>query len=39
VIAYAAGGALDTVIDGETGVHFRQQTPQALVDAVRGAPR
>jgi glycosyltransferase involved in cell wall biosynthesis len=37
VIAYAAGGALDTVIDGETGVHFSRQTPQALVDAVRRA--
>jgi glycosyltransferase involved in cell wall biosynthesis len=35
VIAYAAGGALDTVIDGVTGVHFAQQTPRALADAVR----
>jgi glycosyltransferase involved in cell wall biosynthesis len=35
VIAYAAGGALDTVIDGETGVHFSDQTPEALVAAVR----
>ena len=35
VIAYAAGGALDTVIDGETGVHFYEQTPEALVAAVR----
>ncbi|MEP7382754.1 MAG: glycosyltransferase, partial [Gemmatimonadota bacterium] len=26
VIAYAAGGALDTVIDGETGVHFEDLT-------------
>jgi glycosyltransferase involved in cell wall biosynthesis len=35
VIAYAAGGALDTVIDGETGVHFARQTPRDLADAVR----
>jgi glycosyltransferase involved in cell wall biosynthesis len=35
VIAYAAGGALDTVIDGETGVHFTTQTPAALAAAVR----
>ena len=35
VIAYAAGGALDTVIDGETGVHFARQTPSDLAEAVR----
>jgi glycosyltransferase involved in cell wall biosynthesis len=35
VAAYAAGGALDTVIDGETGVHFHEQTPDALAAAVR----
>jgi glycosyltransferase involved in cell wall biosynthesis len=35
VIAYAAGGALDTVIDGETGVHFGHQTPEDLAAAVR----
>jgi glycosyltransferase involved in cell wall biosynthesis len=35
VIAYAAGGALDTVIDGETGVHFARQTPADLAEAVR----
>jgi glycosyltransferase involved in cell wall biosynthesis len=35
VIAYAAGGALDTVIDGETGVHFYKQTPRDLAEAVR----
>ncbi|MEO6445112.1 MAG: glycosyltransferase [Gemmatimonadaceae bacterium] len=34
VIAYAAGGALDTVIDGETGVHFADLTPRSLADAV-----
>ncbi len=35
VIAFAAGGALDTVIDGETGVHFARQTPGDLADAIR----
>lgn len=35
VIALAAGGALDTQIDGVTGVLFRQQTVNGLCDAVR----
>ncbi len=34
MIAYAAGGALDTVIDGVTGVLFRPQTAEALAEAV-----
>jgi glycosyltransferase involved in cell wall biosynthesis len=34
VIAYAAGGSLETVKDGETGVFFHSQTPEALLDAV-----
>ncbi|HET9017277.1 MAG TPA: glycosyltransferase [Thermomicrobiaceae bacterium] len=34
-IAFAAGGALDTVDDGATGVLFTPQTPEALVAAVR----
>ena len=33
-IALAAGGALDSVIDGGTGVHFQPQTPEALAQAV-----
>ena len=33
VIAYAAGGALDTVTP-ETGVFFNEQTPEALSEAV-----
>ncbi|HEU4792306.1 MAG TPA: glycosyltransferase [Nitrolancea sp.] len=36
-IALAAGGALDTVIDGVTGVLFQPQTPEALAQAVRHA--
>jgi len=35
VIAYAGGGALDTVIDGLTGVLFYEQSPAALAEAVR----
>jgi glycosyltransferase involved in cell wall biosynthesis len=35
VIAYAGGGALDTIIDGETGLLFREQTVDALVEAVQ----
>ena len=34
VIAFGAGGALETVVDGETGVFFRQPTANALIDAV-----
>jgi glycosyltransferase involved in cell wall biosynthesis len=34
VVAYRAGGALDTVTDGETGVHFRDQTVASLLEAV-----
>ena len=34
MIAFASGGALDTVVDGETGVFFREQTPEALSEAV-----
>lgn len=35
VIAYAAGGALETVVDGETGVLFHEQTAEALAEAVK----
>jgi glycosyltransferase involved in cell wall biosynthesis len=34
VIAYARGGALETVIDGETGLFFGEQTPDSIVAAV-----
>ncbi len=34
VIAYGAGGALETVVEGETGLFFRQQSPEALVEAI-----
>lgn len=35
VIAYGAGGALDTVIDGQTGVFFNETTVESLIDAVQ----
>ena len=33
-IAYASGGALDTVIPGVTGLHFHEPTPDSLIAAV-----
>lgn len=35
VIAYAQGGALETVVDGKTGVYFKEQTPESLKKALR----
>jgi glycosyltransferase involved in cell wall biosynthesis len=35
VIAYARGGATETVLDGTTGVLFDEQTVDGLVDAIR----
>ena len=35
VIAYGAGGVLDTVIEGETGAFFHELAPEALAAAVR----
>ena len=35
VIAYGAGGAIDSIIDGQTGLLFTPQTPEALCQAVR----
>jgi glycosyltransferase involved in cell wall biosynthesis len=34
VIAYAGGGALDTIVEGVTGVFFREQKAESLADAV-----
>jgi glycosyltransferase involved in cell wall biosynthesis len=36
VIAFGAGGARATVIEGVTGIFFSQQTPESLAAAVRG---
>lgn len=35
VIAFAGGGALETVADGETGILFREPSPESLAAAVR----
>lgn len=35
VIAFRAGGALETVIEGQTGVFFDEQTPESLAGAVK----
>ncbi len=35
VIAYRRGGALDSVVDGQTGLFFDRQEPEALCQAVR----
>lgn len=34
VIAYGKGGVLETVIEGQTGIFFDQQTTTSLIDAV-----
>ncbi|MCS6244894.1 MAG: glycosyltransferase [Opitutus sp.] len=35
VIAFRAGGALETVIEGQTGLFFDEQTPESLAEAVQ----
>lgn len=37
VIAYGAGGVLDTQVSGETGVFFKRQSPEALQKALLAA--
>lgn len=37
VIAYGKGGAAETVIDGKTGLHFREQTADSLALAIEAA--
>lgn len=34
-IAYGKGGATETIIDGETGVFFAEQTADSLIEAVK----
>ncbi len=34
VIAYGRGGSLETVVHGQTGLHFEQQSPECLMQAV-----
>ncbi|MDD2237170.1 MAG: glycosyltransferase [Kiritimatiellae bacterium] len=35
VVAYAKGGALETIVDRQTGIFFHDQTPEALNEAVQ----
>jgi glycosyltransferase involved in cell wall biosynthesis len=35
VIAYGKGGLLETVVEGRTGIFFREQTPEAVIGAVK----
>lgn len=35
VIAYRAGGATETVVEGETGIFFDQQEPESLMEALQ----
>ena len=39
VVAYGRGGALDSVVEGRTGLFFADQTAAALVDAVERLER
>jgi glycosyltransferase involved in cell wall biosynthesis len=39
VVAYAAGGALETVVDGATGIFFTEQTVDSLAAALAGLRR
>lgn len=34
VIAFNQGGAVDTIIDGKTGIFFNKQTPEHLISAI-----
>lgn len=38
VVAFGAGGASETVIDGVTGVFFREQTAESLLEAIERLP-
>lgn len=35
VIAYGKGGALETVVNGKTGILFNEQTEDSLIDAIQ----
>jgi glycosyltransferase involved in cell wall biosynthesis len=34
VIAFGEGGALESIVDGQTGIFFARQTPDSLVEAI-----
>lgn len=35
VVAYGRGGAIETVIDGETGILFEEQTVESLINGIK----
>jgi glycosyltransferase involved in cell wall biosynthesis len=35
VLAYGKGGALETVIDGKTGLYFKEQTVESLIKTIK----
>ncbi|MBI3261495.1 glycosyltransferase [Candidatus Berkelbacteria bacterium] len=35
VIAYGAGGATETIVDGKTGIFFDKQTPESVIQAIK----
>lgn len=35
VIAYRGGGALETIIEGETGIFFDEQSPDSIIQAIQ----
>jgi glycosyltransferase involved in cell wall biosynthesis len=39
VIAFGKGGAVETVMDGKTGLHFPHQTAESIIAAVRSFER
>ncbi len=39
VIAYGKGGVLETVIAGETGVFFKEQTVESMIEAIKKAKK
>lgn len=39
VVAYKAGGALETVVEGKTGLFFREQTVDSLAEALTAVGR
>ena len=39
VIAYGVGGALESVVEGVTGTFFYEQTPEALIAAIKAFER
>jgi len=34
IIAFGKGGALESVVDGRTGLFFKEQTPESIIEAV-----